>query len=75
MIQIDTERKIIVGDPHEIKAEVVDILYMIYDRVKEVNGEEAAKGILFNIMMDVVKKKQKNMVWESSLAEMLGYTD
>ena len=57
MIQIDTERKIIVGDPREIKAEVVDILYMIYDRVKEVNGEEAAKGILFNIMMDVVKKR------------------
>lgn len=75
MIQINTENKIIIGDIKEIKSEVIDILYMIYSRVREKEGKEAAMGVLLDMIIKVTKKKGENMMWEPSLVEMLGYTD
>lgn len=75
MIQINTENKIIIGDIKEIKSEVIDILYMIYSRVREKEGKEVAMGVLLDMIIKVTKKKGENMMWEPSLVEMLGYTD
>lgn len=75
MIQINTENKIIIGDMKDVKSEVIDILYMIYNRTREKEGKEAAMGVLLDIVVKAVKKKNENMIWEPDLAEMLKYTD
>lgn len=75
MIQINTENKIIVGDMKDVRSETIDILYMIYNRTREKEGKEAAMGVLLDMVIKTVKKKNENMIWEPDLAEMLKYTD
>lgn len=75
MIQISKYDKIIVGDMKDIRSEAIDILYMIYNRTREKEGKEAAMGVLLDMVMKAVKKKNENMIWEPDLAEMLKYTD